>query len=115
MLTGNTFALFTSEIAPTAWRQISRLPQDMYLALMARLRTLANLATVGRHPVPAPIRGANLETSLSFFLGDFAALYEVDFQGRVIRLLEIARRLPTDPIPVLVEKTAHQISARQAP
>jgi mRNA-degrading endonuclease RelE of RelBE toxin-antitoxin system len=98
-LTENNLALFTSEIAPTAWKQISRLSQDMYLALQARLRTLANLATVGRHPVPAPIRGAGLETSLSFLLGDFAALYEVDFQARVIRLLEIAKRLPTDPLP----------------
>jgi hypothetical protein len=94
-LTENNLALFTSEIAPTAWKQISYLPQDMYLALQARLRTLANLATLGRHPVPAPIRGADLEASLSFLLGDFAALYEVDFQARVIRLLEIARRLPT--------------------
>jgi mRNA-degrading endonuclease RelE of RelBE toxin-antitoxin system len=111
MLTGNNLALFTSEIAPTAWKQISRLPQDMYLALLARLRTLASLATVGRHPVPAPIRGANLETALSFLLGDFAALYEVDFQRRVIRLLEIARRLPTDPITVPTEKTDHRVSA----
>jgi hypothetical protein len=111
-LTGNHLALFTSEIAPTAWEQISRLPQDMYLALLARLRTLASLATVGRHPVPAPIRGADLETSLSFLLGDFAALYEVDFQGRVIRLLEIARRLPTDPYTVPTEKTDHRASAQ---
>jgi hypothetical protein len=111
-LTENQLALFTSEIAPTAWKQISRLPQDMYLALLARLRTLASLATVGRHPVPAPIRGADLETSLSFLLGDFAALYEVDFQGRVIRLLEIARRLPTDSHTVPTEKTDHRASAR---
>lgn len=112
-LTGNNLAVFTREIAPTARRQISHLPQEMSLALTARLRTLANLATVGRHPVPAPIRGADLETSLSFFLGDFAALYEVDFQSRVIRLLEIARRLPTDPLPVPIEKTTeHRASAR---
>lgn len=111
-LTENQLALFTSEIAPTAWKQISHLPQDMYLALLARLRLLASLATVGRHPVPAPIRGADLETSLSFLLGDFAALYEVDFQGRVIRLLEIARRLPTDPLTVPMEKTDHRASAQ---
>jgi hypothetical protein len=96
--TENSHAPFTSEIAPTAWSQLAHLPQETYLALMSRLRTLANMATMGRHPVPVPTSGAEVETSLSFVVGDLAALYEADFQARVIRLLELARRLPADPI-----------------
>jgi hypothetical protein len=96
--TEDSSALFSREIAPTAWKQIAQLPQEVFVALLARLRILANLASTARHPEPVSLRGIEVETSLSFIVGDFAALYEADFQVRVIRLLEVTRRLPTDPV-----------------
>jgi len=95
--TQDSLSPFTSQITPTAWGQIAQLPQEKYLALEERLRALANMATTGQHPVPVPSRGVEVECSLSFVVGDLAALYEVDFQARVIRLLEVARRLPMEP------------------
>lgn len=102
---------FTSEITPTAWGQISHLPRETYRALQERLQTLANMATTGRHPVPMPVRGAEVETSLSFVMDDLAVLYEVDFQARVIRLMEVARRLPMDPLKAQREAASPQASA----
>jgi hypothetical protein len=90
-------APFISEITPKAWGQIAHLPRETYLALQERLVALANMATAGRHPVPVPARGAEVETSLSFVMGELVALYEVDFQARVMRLLEVARRLSIGP------------------
>lgn len=100
MLTENSSALFSREIAPTAWQQISQLPQEVFVALLARLRILANLASIEPYPAPVSLRGIEVETSLSFSVGDFAALYEADFHMRVIRLLEVTRRSPLDSVPV---------------
>jgi hypothetical protein len=44
--TENSLSLFTSDIAPTAWLQIAHLAQETYLALLSRLRTLANSSFV---------------------------------------------------------------------
>src|SRR5512140_2423792 len=96
--TDDSSALFSREIAPMAWQQIAQLPQDVFVALLARLRTLANLASTVRHPPPGLLRGIEVETSSSFTVGEFAALYEADFHMRVIRLLEVTRRPPTDPV-----------------
>jgi mRNA-degrading endonuclease RelE of RelBE toxin-antitoxin system len=85
---------FTVEITPTAWKQIAHLPQETYRVLRERLRAVAELAPVSWHPLAA--RPLQLETSLSFRVGEFAALYEADPHARRIRLLEVARRLPTD-------------------
>ena len=104
--TEDSSALFCREITPNASMQIAHLPQEVFVALLARLRTLASLASTGRHPVPVPLSGAGVETSLSFMVGDFAALYEADFRERVIRLLEVTRRLPTDPITAHGDSTA---------
>ena len=95
--TENSRSPFTTAIAPIAWMQIALLPQDTYAALMQRLHSLVNLATSGRHPIPVQMKGADVETSLSFVVDDLAALYEADFQARVIRLQEVARRLPMNP------------------
>jgi hypothetical protein len=90
---------FIIEITPTAWKQISHLPQDTYLVLQERLRTLVELASTGRHPRPAPSHESLVEISSSFVVGDLAAIYEADHQSRAIRLLEVARRLPTTTRP----------------
>jgi mRNA-degrading endonuclease RelE of RelBE toxin-antitoxin system len=79
---------FTVEIVPMAWRQIAQLSQDMYRLLREQLRTLADLATVGRHP--GAVRTARIQASMSFEVGEFIAQYEVDPRSRVIRLLEVA-------------------------
>jgi mRNA-degrading endonuclease RelE of RelBE toxin-antitoxin system len=86
---------FTVEISPTAWKQIAHLSQDMYRVLRERLRTLADLASVGCHPVHISTGKARVQATMSFMVGDFAALYEADPHSRIIRLLEVARRLPT--------------------
>jgi hypothetical protein len=91
-------AEFTTEITPTAWMQIAYLPHSTYCDLVERLLALAKLASQGRHPVPLPIRGEVVETSMSFVMGDMVVLYEADFRARVIRLREVARRLPTAPL-----------------
>lgn len=96
--TEDSLSLFSSEIAPTAGQQFAHLPQETYRALLTHVRTLANLASLGWHPAPVPISGAGLKTSLSFRVGEVVALYEVDFQARVVRLLEVTRRLPTEPL-----------------
>ena len=67
--TEKSLSLFSSEIAPMAWEQLIHLPRETYLGLLARVRMLATLASLGRHPAPAPISGAGLETSLSFRVG----------------------------------------------
>jgi hypothetical protein len=85
---------FTVEITPTAWKQIAHLPQEMYRTLRERLRTVADLAPVSWHPLAAC--PPQVETTLSFMVGEFAALYEADPHARRIRLLEVARRLPNE-------------------
>lgn len=85
---------FIIEITPKAWKQIAQFPQDMYLVLQERLRTLVELASAGRHPSPASGHESPVELSSSFVVGDLAAIYEVDHQAGAIRLLEVARRLP---------------------
>src|SRR5687768_4780799 len=87
---------FTVEIMPTAWKQIAYLSQDMYRMLRDRLKMLAELATAGWHPSALPIHTGRVQGSLSFVVGNFAALYDVDPHSRLIRLLEVARRLPTE-------------------
>jgi hypothetical protein len=92
--TDSSVCPFTVEITPTAWKQIAHLPQEMYRVLRERLRAVADLAPVSWHPLAE--RPPQLKTSLSFTVGEFAALYDADPQARCIRLLEVARRLPTD-------------------
>ncbi len=102
---------FIIEIIPTAWKQIAHLSQDMYLVLQERLRTLVELASTGRHPRPAPSRESLAEVSSSFVVGDLAAIYEADHQARAIRLLEIARRLPTSTPPAHEESSGSSSSS----
>lgn len=87
---------FTVEIMPTAWKQIAHLSQDMYRVLREKLQLLADLASSGWHPSALPIHTAQVQGSLSFMVGNFAALYEADAYSRTIRLIELARRLPTE-------------------
>jgi mRNA-degrading endonuclease RelE of RelBE toxin-antitoxin system len=87
---------FTVEITPTAWKQIARLHQETYRVLRERLCTLADMASAGQHPFPVPTCAEGVVVSLSFVVDDFAALYEVDTHSRILRLLEVARRLSTD-------------------
>jgi hypothetical protein len=98
---------FIIEITPTAWKQIAQLPQDTYLALQERLRTLVELASTGRHPRPAPSHEPLVEISSSFVVGDLAAIYEADHHSRAIRLLEVARRLPTDTLAAHEESSSN--------
>lgn len=83
---------FIVEIRPTAWQQIAPLSQDIHLALLARLSTLAELASLGPPSAPVPSQEAPGEPSLSFVVGDLTARYEVESQARSVRLLGIARR-----------------------
>jgi len=87
---------YTVEIMPTAWKQIAHLSQDMYRVLRERLKMVAELASTGWHPSAMPIHTGQVQSSLSFMVGNFAALYDVDPHLRLIRLLEVARRLPTE-------------------
>jgi hypothetical protein len=96
---------FTVEIMPTAWKQIAHLSQEMYRVLRERLQLLADLASAGWHPTLLPIHTAQVQGSLSFMVGNFAALYEADPHSRIIRLIELARRLPTEK-PHLLEEQA---------
>jgi hypothetical protein len=102
---------FIIEITPTAWKQIAHLPQDMYLVLQERLRTLVELASAGRHPRPAPGHESPVEISSSFVVGDLAAIYEADHQTRAIRLLEVARRLPAATLPADEESPSSSSSS----
>jgi hypothetical protein len=90
----SSLSMFSSEIAPTAWQQIAKLPQETSLSILTRLLTLANMASLGRHTFAASMGGTEAPTSLSFEVGDLAARYEADLQARVIRLLEV-RSLPS--------------------
>ncbi len=94
--TETNFQPFTVEIMPTAWKQIAHLSQDMYRVLREKLQLLADLASSGWHPSALPIHTAQVQGSLSFIVGNFAALYEADAYSRTIRLIELARRLPTE-------------------
>jgi mRNA-degrading endonuclease RelE of RelBE toxin-antitoxin system len=105
--TESSFQPFTVEIMPTAWKQIAHLSQDMYRVLRERLRTLADLASAGWHPWQVPIHTTHVQASLSFMMGEFAALYEADTRSRVIRLLEVARRLPTEGARTHVDDPAY--------
>lgn len=83
----------------------------MYLILQERLRTLVELASTGRHPRPAPSHASLVEISSSFVVGDLAAIYEADHQSRAIRLLEVARRLPTTTLPAREESSGNSSSS----
>jgi mRNA-degrading endonuclease RelE of RelBE toxin-antitoxin system len=104
--TESTLQQFTVEIMPTAWKQIAHLSQDMYRMLRERLKMLADLASAGWHPSAVPIHTGQVQSSLSFVVGNFAALYDVDPHSRLIRLLEVARRLPTEAPKFSTEQVA---------
>jgi mRNA-degrading endonuclease RelE of RelBE toxin-antitoxin system len=104
--TESSLQSFTVEIMPTAWKQIAHLSQDVYRMLRERLRMLADLASAGWHPSAMPIHTGQVRSSLSFMMGDYAALYEVDLHSRLIRLLEVARRLPTETLRLSTEQVA---------
>lgn len=97
---------YTVEIMPTAWKQIAYLSQDMYRMLRERLKMLAELASAGWHPSALPIHTGQVHSSLSFVVGNFAALYEVDPHSRFVRLLEVARRLPTEAPKSIIDQVA---------
>lgn len=102
---------FIIEITPKAWKQIAQLPQDMYLVLQERLRTLVELASAGRHPSSASSHESPVELSSSFVVRDLAAIYEADHQAGAIRLLEVARRLPATMLPVDEETSSSRSSS----
>ena len=103
--TESNFQPFTVEILPTAWKQIAHLSQDMYRVLREKLQLVADLATAGWHPSSLPIHSAQVQGSLSFMVANFVALYEADAFSRTIRLIELARRLPTEKPKISPEET----------
>ncbi len=86
---------YSVEVAPTAWRQLAHLSTDDYGILQQRLTALATLASEGRLPDPRTVQDAGLDSALSFRVGDFVLLYQVDLARAAIRLTEVTLRLDT--------------------
>jgi mRNA-degrading endonuclease RelE of RelBE toxin-antitoxin system len=91
---------YAVEVHPAAWRQLGHLSNNDYSVLQQRLTALATLASQGRLPNPLCLDGSGVETALSFTVGDFVLLYEVDPARAAIRLTEVTLRLATIPPPV---------------
>ncbi|NMO17980.1 hypothetical protein HPC49_04655 [Pyxidicoccus fallax] len=92
--------VYAVEVHPAAWRQLGHLSNTDYGVLQQRLTALATLASEGRLPNPLSLEHTGLETALSFTVGDFVLLYQVDPARAAIRLLEVTLRLATIPPPV---------------
>lgn len=90
---------YAVEVDPSAWRQLGHLSNNDYGVLQQRLSALAMLASEGRLPNPLAVGDVGLETALSFTVGDFVLLYQVDPARAAIRLLEVTLRLATIPPP----------------
>lgn len=88
---------YAVEVAPSAWRQLGHLSNSDYGVLQQRLTALARLASEGRLPDPVSLQQAGVETALSFTVGDFVLLYQVDPVRTAIRLMEVTLRLTTIP------------------
>lgn len=91
---------YAVEVDPSAWRQLGHLSNSDYGVLQQRLSALAMLASEGRLPNPLAVDDAGVETALSFTVGDFVLLYQVDPARAAIRLLEVTLRLATIPPPM---------------
>jgi mRNA-degrading endonuclease RelE of RelBE toxin-antitoxin system len=84
---------YSVEVAPAAWKQLAHLTTDDYGVLQQRLTALSVLASEGRLPDPRALKDMGVETTLSFPVGDFVLLYQVDRTRAAIRLTEVALRL----------------------
>lgn len=99
--------ILSVRIATTAWRQLGVVPSNTF----ARIKgTLYSLAENPRNIPVVPESGAGSppsETSaaernvlspesapLCFTVDEFVAMYTVDFELRLLTLVEVARRLP---------------------
>lgn len=91
---------YAVEVHPAAWRQLGHLSNSDYSVLQQRLTALATLASQGRLPNPLAVDDVGVETALSFTVGDFVLLYEVDPARAAIRLMEVTLRLATLPPPM---------------
>jgi mRNA-degrading endonuclease RelE of RelBE toxin-antitoxin system len=94
-----SFSSYAVEVDPSAWRQLGHLSNTDYCVLQQRLTALATLASEGRLPNPLSVGDMGLETALSFTVGDFVLLYQVDPSRAAIRLMEVTLRLATLPPP----------------
>ncbi|MCP3139613.1 type II toxin-antitoxin system RelE family toxin [Pyxidicoccus xibeiensis] len=88
---------YAVEVDPSAWRQLGHLSNGDYGVLQERLTALATLASEGRLPDPRALQQAGVESMLSFTVGDFVLLYQVDPARTAIRLLEVTLRLSGIP------------------
>jgi len=73
-------------ILPSATRQLSALPADVYAQVRDRIRTLAV------DPVPSESRKIEGRNGWRLQLGDFRVIYEVDRPAGRVTVLDVSRR-----------------------
>lgn len=88
--------MYTVEISPPAWNQLAHLTLETYRRIRDELDAVASALGQGHGPALAPrvTPGGHEPSRLSVVVDEVIALYDVDHERRIVRLLEVARRLP---------------------
>lgn len=98
--------ILSVRIATTAWRQLGVVPSNTFARIKATLYSLAE--NPRGIPVPPELGEAPANvvaedqqnvvsaasSPLCFTVDEFVAMYTVDFDHRLLTLVEVARRLP---------------------
>ena len=71
------------EISPPAWKQLARLPLELYRRIRGDLEAIAAAPVLMKEGVRAP---------LSAVIDDYVAFYQVDPERKRLTLLDVARR-----------------------
>ncbi len=90
--------MYTVEISPSAWNQLSHLTLESYRRIREELDAVAvALAEGKKQVVPTTVKMAGHPPSTpSVVVDDAIMLYDVDHSRRRVLLLEVARRLPRE-------------------
>lgn len=99
--------LLSVRIATNAWRQLGVVPSNVFVRIKAGLYALAdNPRSIPQPPLEATARelaggavtglsaGHRTAMPLCFTVDEFVAMYTVDYELRLLTLVEVARRLP---------------------
>jgi mRNA-degrading endonuclease RelE of RelBE toxin-antitoxin system len=72
------------EISPPAWKQLARLPLELYRRIRGDLEAIA--------ATPGLLKDGGRTAPLSAVIDDYVAFYQVDPERKRLTLLDVARR-----------------------
>lgn len=100
--------ILSVRIATTAWRQLGVVPSKTFARIKQTLYSLAEnpkgipqlasdedaLSQANTVVAETQESGSPVSSPLCFTVDEFVAMYTVDFEHRLLTLVEVARRLP---------------------